>query len=80
LKLPVLDFRKLPAKSVKTLLGFYVQTQGVEFKLHREEFSKLAVRRRLDEDLGRILGITASLDELYRLLSVVPMITAGRID
>lgn len=79
-KLPVLDFRKLPAKSIRNLLDIYAQVRRVEFKPHREEFNQPTVRRTLDEALGRVLGITTSLDELYRLLSVDPMITAGRID
>jgi uncharacterized protein YfkK (UPF0435 family) len=78
--MPVLDVSKLKGKSREALLDLYdkiVDGRKVsesELKSLPEEFSNPNVRRVIDQEISKALGINLRLDALYQLLSNEPML------
>lgn len=79
-EMPILDIAK-SRKMKSALLNLYEKKIGnkkiseSELKRLPDEFASPVVRREIDEEICRILGIELKLDALYKLLSKEPMIT-----
>jgi hypothetical protein len=79
-EMPILDVAK-SHKIRSALLNLYEKKIGnkkiseSELKALPDEFAKPVIRREIDEEICKILGIELKLDALYKLLSKEPMIT-----
>ena len=74
--LPVIDISRLTMDKAKTLLDLYDEVCLQELKPLPEEFAKPNVRKKIDDTFNQTLNIQAKLEELYKLLSRDPTITA----
>jgi len=79
-EMPILDVVK--SRKIKSaLLNLYDKKIGnkkiseSELKALPDEFANPVIRREIDEEICKILGIELKLDALYKLLSKEPMIT-----
>lgn len=74
-KLPVLDVNFLTQPQKKSFLKLYNKISTESFQSPPDEFKNPMIRKRIDAQVLKILGISLDLKELYRLLSKEPMIT-----
>ena len=80
-EIPILDVIKLSRKTKTSLLNLYnkklngKKISESELKALPNEFANPVIRREIDEEICKILGIELKLDTLYKLLSKEPMIT-----
>jgi len=79
-EVPILDVKRLDGKAREALLSLYDKTIAnkkvcdSELKALPEEFANPHMRKVIDDEICRILGIEPNLDILYKLLSNEPMI------
>jgi hypothetical protein len=74
--LPVIDLSKITIDKARTLLDLYDEIHLQELKPLPEEFARPNVKKKIDDTFNQTLGIQAKLEELYKLLSQDPTITA----
>ena len=74
-ELPILNISKLNHTAKTEMIKLYEKICSMKFKPLPLEFAKPQVRKMIDEELCKILGIDANLDTLYMLLSKEPMMT-----
>ncbi len=74
--LPIINLSKISTDQAKTLLNLYDELCLQELNPLPQEFAKPNIRKKIDDAFNQILNIQAKLDELYKLLSRDPTITA----
>jgi len=74
--LPIINLSKISTGQAKNLLDLYNEVRLQELKPLPQEFAKPNIRKKIDDAFNQILNIQAKLDELYKLLSRDPTITA----
>jgi len=74
LELPVLDINTLHEDQINSLLQLYNNVCNLKFKALPEEFANPFVKKIIDEEICKILGLKLKLQTLYELLSKEPML------
>lgn len=72
---PVLDLNKMSAQQKKKLLELYEQVSDKVIKSFPDEYSDPEIKKHIDDELNKILGITVDLSDIYEMISRDPMIT-----
>ena len=80
-EMPIIDVERIGRRAKTSLLSLYdKEFHGRKicefpFKALPEEFANPVVRREIDQEICKALGLELSLDSLYKLLAKEPMMT-----